>query len=158
VGAAATAFDQRYGELMARAVSRVDPSRAAIDDALQTLREKLFVGVDGGPPQILGYAGRGPLGGWLASAAVRTALKRGRRRDARTHATLDSGTPALASAPSPELQAVRNKYRACFEEAVRAAAARLGARDRALLKLHLAEKMSIDRLAALYHVGRSTAA
>lgn len=46
----------------------------------------------------------------------------------------------------------------CFETAIERALTRLSVRDRTLLRLHLAERLSIDALGAMYSVSRATAA
>jgi RNA polymerase sigma-70 factor (ECF subfamily) len=53
---------------------------------------------------------------------------------------------------------LRARYKGAFEEAVRVAIGKLAPRERMLLRLNLVDGMSIDKLAVLYRVGRSTAA
>jgi RNA polymerase sigma-70 factor (ECF subfamily) len=155
---ALTAFEARFGDLLSRAASRVDSSAAFVEDALQILRTKLFVPSAGSVPQITGYAGRAPLRTWLAAAAYRTALKLRRRKDDKGHDALRSDVALAPGRANPELEYMKERYGKEFEAAIRVAIGRLDAKDRALLRLHLAEGMSIDRLGALYKVGRSTAA
>jgi RNA polymerase sigma-70 factor (ECF subfamily) len=155
---ALAAFEERFGATVRRAVSRVDSSPSFVDEALQVLREKLFVAAAGSRPQIEGYFGRATLRSWVASTAVRTALKMRRRKDDKRHETLRCCARVGDDQSSPELEYLRKRYAGAFDAAVRAAILRLPPRDRALLLLHLGERMSVDRLAALYQVGRSTAA
>jgi len=86
---------------------------------------------------------------------MRAALDMVRNKSDRPHDTLHSSDgPVLQE---PELDYLRQRYREHFEEALRAALASAAPRDRAILRLHLGERLSIDKLAALYDVGRSTA-
>ena len=57
-----------------------------------------------------------------------------------------------------ELQFLKQHYRKPVESAMTAALAQLGDRERVLLRLHLVERMSIDRLGTIYGVNRATAA
>jgi RNA polymerase sigma-70 factor (ECF subfamily) len=59
---------------------------------------------------------------------------------------------------SPELAVLKRRYARDFATALEHAFARLSDRERALLQLHLVDRLSIDSLGELYKVGRSTAA
>jgi RNA polymerase sigma-70 factor, ECF subfamily len=150
---ALAAFESRYAATLRSAIARIDGSLAFVEEVAQTLRIKLFVHAS---PKIAAYGGRAKLSTWLTTLAARSALDQrgGRRRAAVPSSQLDP----IDAAASPELDYLRTEYRAEFEEAVVVALARLSPRDRALLRLHLSENMSIDRLAVAYGVGRSTAA
>jgi RNA polymerase sigma-70 factor (ECF subfamily) len=156
--AAVATFDRRFSRILARAVGRVDPAPAFVEDALQTILEHLLVSPPGAPPRIAEYAGRAPLRAWLAAVAVRTALNLRRRRADQPHDALDEDGPGVAAGADPELGYMKAVYKDAFEAAVRAALARISPEERALLRLHLTEGMSIDRLAERYAIGRSTAA
>jgi RNA polymerase sigma-70 factor (ECF subfamily) len=157
VPGAVDAFDRTFGDLMRRTFARGDRAKLFVDDAQQALRERLFVAADGARPKIAEYAGRAPLKSWLAAAASRIVIDM-RRRVAAKREDPTSGVRSLAADVQPELAYIKMRYKGAFEGAVRAALARLSAAERALLKLSLSEGMTVDRLGALYHVGRSTAA
>ena len=146
------ALDDLLTRETANVVRRVDRSPAFIEDVLQAVREKLLVSK---PPKIAEYGGRASLRSWLATTAVRTALNMRRRKDdvAMTHLPSSIGEKL---AHEPELEILRERYREPFAEAVRASLASLTTKERALLRMHLGERMSVDRLAAAYGVGRST--
>lgn len=146
------ALDELLVHETANVVRRVDRSPAFIEDVLQAVREKLLVSR---PPKIGEYGGRASLRSWLATTAVRTALNMRRRKDdvAMTHLPSSIGEKL---AHEPELELLRERYREPFEEAVRVSLASLTTKERALLRMHLGERMSVDRLAAAYGVGRST--
>jgi RNA polymerase sigma-70 factor (ECF subfamily) len=155
VRGAVEALERTYFPDVRAAVARIDASSAFVDEACQVLREKLLVGKGGAEPKIAGFAGRATLRSWLAAAATRTALNLRRNRDERPYDALSSGL--LVGAP-PELEHIRLRYKAPFEGALREALSSLPARERALLRMHVIDKMSIDRLAVVFRVGRSTAA
>jgi RNA polymerase sigma-70 factor (ECF subfamily) len=58
----------------------------------------------------------------------------------------------------PELAYLRDRYRTDVDAAMRAALVGLGEQSRALLRYHLIDGWSIDRIGALYGVHRATAA
>jgi RNA polymerase sigma-70 factor (ECF subfamily) len=150
---ALAAFESRYAAAVRSAIARIDDSATFVEEVAQTLRIRLFVH---DPPKIAAYGGRSKLSTWLMTLAARSAMdQRGARGPA---AAPSSQHDPIDAAASPELDYLRTEYKAEFEEAVVVALARLSPRDRALLRLHLRENMSIDRLAVAYGVGRSTAA
>lgn len=150
---ALTEFESRFERVLASAVARIDRSPDFVEDAVQSLRIKLFVRR---PPKIAAYGGRAKLSTWLTTLAVRGALD---HRDARGERPADERIlDALEASVSPELDYLRGRYKREFEGALQVALARLEQKDRGLLRLHLGERMSIDRLAIAYGVGRSTAA
>jgi RNA polymerase sigma-70 factor (ECF subfamily) len=146
------AFEVRYFGCIAGIVRKL---RLPDDDAhevAQTLRQRLFVGgVEGAG--VLAYAGEGRLAGLVQVAATRIALnlRRGRHRIA------DEVAPEPVTAGGDTVYA-KAEYRERIKQAIEDAAAALSARDRALLRLHLVERASIDDVAALYRVHRATAA
>jgi RNA polymerase sigma-70 factor (ECF subfamily) len=79
--------------------------------------------------------------------------------DDRSHESL-SAVAAAAAAPTeaPELDLARRRHAAEFRDAIRAALSKLEPRQRALLRMNLSNGLSIDRIAEIYQIGRSTAA
>jgi RNA polymerase sigma-70 factor (ECF subfamily) len=150
---ACEAFDAVYRETLARAAARAAKSDEVAEEAAQILRVKLFVH---DPPKILDYGGRAKLSTWLASAAARTALNVIASGAARVNEPLETGR-FLARA-DPELDCVRARYAGHFEPALVAALSGLTERNRTMLRLHIAERMTIDALATVYGVDRSTTA
>jgi hypothetical protein len=70
----------------------------------------------------------------------------------------DSGGAALGARVDPELDYLKLKYKAEVEEAIMGALAQLSARDCALLRRRLGERMRIDALGSVYSMNRATAA
>jgi RNA polymerase sigma-70 factor (ECF subfamily) len=137
-----------------RALSRLERSGVAIDDALQELRLKLFFGE---APRILEYAGRGELRGWLRVTATRAALKMKQRE--RMGSTLDEDELLVErSAPSGdvELDVMRSQHAAEFQRAFREALSRLPSRDQLLLRQYFLDGLTLEQLGALHRVNRST--
>lgn len=156
--AAIAAFRRAYGAVVARVLSRRRADRNDAADVSQSVYEKLLVAPAGGSPKIADYRGTGPLRSWVSTTVATTLLMArraaGRRADRSDHSAL-----ALAvEAGDPELLYLKSRYRSEIEAAVARALTGLGERERALLKLHLVEQMSIDQLGTMYGVNRATAA
>src|SRR5262249_32629853 len=58
VHGAVEALERTHGEVVRRVLARLDPAQRFVDDALQILRERLFVGSAEVRPKIKDYAGR----------------------------------------------------------------------------------------------------
>jgi RNA polymerase sigma-70 factor (ECF subfamily) len=138
-----------------KAISRIDSDSEFIEEALQTLRDKLLVGTK---PKIADYAARGPLVAWLSVAAARVALDAIRSRNARKlhHADLPDRLAQTDSSPLNDI--VTSRYRDSFQRALKHAIGSLPARERNLLRLQLVGRCSIDQLGRMYLVHRATAA
>lgn len=138
------------------ALARIDRSETFAQDVQQQLREKLLVGTGETGPKLMQYAGRGPLGGWIRTAALRTALNmRGGPRDQRLD---DRDLAHHVDMPDPHTDLVRERYKEDFERAVRDAFRYLTARERNVLRLSYIDGLSIDRIGVLFGVHRATTA
>jgi RNA polymerase sigma-70 factor (ECF subfamily) len=146
------ALDELLLGSVGRAVARIDPSPAFADLVAQELRMHLLVG---DRPRIAEYAGRGPIAGWLRTAASRIALNLRRGAAERGHDGLSSKMQAVAS--EPEVALLRARYRGDFEASLRAALAGLPSRERALLSLSVRDGLNSEKIAGLYGVSRATA-
>lgn len=123
------------------------------DDVVQRSRERLLVGAQ---PKLMQYAGRGALQAWVGLVAKRVAIDVRREEPTEPH-----GTPlTLASAikGSPELRLVRADGAKKVSTALKAALARLDARDRQLVRGHYLEGKSHAELAEQLGTARSTVA
>ncbi len=151
-------MESRYMAQLPRALARVDGSPAFADEVLQLLRRKLFSPEHGGPPRIVGYAGRGSLMGWLRAAALRTALSlRGAHwREQRLDSAIEADL--IAGAADPEADLANGELRSHLRSALSHAFGSLSAEERNLMRLHLVEGLSIDRLATMFQIHRSTVA
>lgn len=157
--AALAAFEARYFPVVEQALAPMKLPVGTLDEVRQLVRTKLFVRDGEEAPKIRKYAGQGSLEGLVRVIAVRTALTMQRRT--RKEIPIGSNVVVeeiLATAVSPELQIVKQKYRGHFKAAFERAIDELSARDRTLLKLHVIERSTIDEIGALYKVHRATAA
>ena len=157
VPGAVEAFERSIGGDIVRAVARVAPNEAFIDDAAQAVRERLFVPAAEGAPRIALYAGRGPLRAWVKQLAARTAMNLRRGKAESRHEELGSSPDLAAPVESPETGIVRAKYRGQLDQALAAATRRLDAADREILRLHFIERKTTEAIAAAYGTSKTSA-
>ncbi|MBL4685432.1 MAG: hypothetical protein JKY37_12630 [Nannocystaceae bacterium] len=154
-------FEQKYVAPLAPALRAMNLDEAEADDIKQRVRVRLMTAEQGEPIRLLQYAGRGGLFGLVKVVAIRLALD-DKRRHARApdRGTADARTVErmLDGDLGPELAVIEGEHRSVVKEAFEGAVQSLGAKERALLRLHLLEGSSIDDIAALHAVHRSTAA
>ncbi|HTS81106.1 MAG TPA: sigma-70 family RNA polymerase sigma factor [Myxococcaceae bacterium] len=149
-----------FGTLLgtiAGAVRSVDASPAFVDEILQRLRTRVLVPDEGRTPRILDYAGRGSLENWLRAGALRLALNA--RRDARRGPEqLPDASLFEPVAPTADrtFELLRGKYAAEFGRALRQAFGSLESQERNVLRLHFMEGLSLNQIAAMYQVNKST--
>ena len=129
---------------------------AELDEVVQILRVALLVGAPGGEPKLAQYSGRGELGGFVRTVAVRLALDRKRARQ--PVALGDLARRLITPLSDPDVDYQKELYTARFAEALEAAWTRLPAAERLLLRYHLLDQVGIDELAVIYRIHRSTAA
>ncbi len=158
---ALSAFDDNYVLQLRPALKSMGLDDPAVEDLQQRVRHRLLTAEPDEPIRLFQYAGDGKLFGLVKVVAIRMALddiRRAKRApdrgsaDERTVARLMDGAlgPELALAESQNKDAVK----AAFQGAIDA----LPPGDRAILRLHLHERSSIDEIAALHDVHRATAA
>ncbi|HEY2029470.1 MAG TPA: sigma-70 family RNA polymerase sigma factor [Myxococcales bacterium] len=140
-----------------RWVRRIDSSSAFADDIVQELRVHLLVGIDGGRPAIADYRGTGPIKGWLRAVAIHRALRL-HSRNGRDDSRRPDGSQEPISRLSPEVELIQARYRPEFERCLLEELAAMPLRARTLLRLHHFEQVTIEKLGAIYHVSRATAA
>jgi RNA polymerase sigma-70 factor, ECF subfamily len=148
-------------ELIDKAAARLrlDASDPASDEVRQTARVKLLMRKNDAPPGLASFKGRGPLLNWLQVVLARTLLdsKRISPREVPTE-TPDTLLDTRDSVSDPEIAFLRERYRDEFKAAFEHALAALSQKERGVLRLHVVNDMSIDRIAACCSIGRSTAA
>lgn len=151
--AALTKLDAIYFAPARRALAAMKLDGGLEEEALQEARAKLLVAEDG-PPRIVGYAGRGSLRGLVKVTATRAALsllRKAGREAPGDEAILDEAGPT-----DPELDFLKERYRAAFRAAFADAVATLEPRERNLLRLHFLRKVTLEALASMYGVHRAT--
>ncbi len=148
------AFDAEYIGRIPRMLSHMKLSPSALDEIAQQVRLKLLVGSETAPPKIASYAGRGKLAGMVQVVATRIAISISRKQKP------EVGEEKLLGIASPEtdlgLHYIKQQYRSAFKSCFERAVAMLSSRDRNLLRLHLLEKVTLEKLAVIYDVHRAT--
>lgn len=155
---AIVAFDKSYVSMIDLALARMRMNRAAVDEVKQLVRQKLFVGPNGGSGKISAYSGRGDIGRWVRSIAVRTGLnflRKGKREILMEDDKVMRGVSA--SGDDPELAYIKDRYRTEFRQAFVDALGSLDDRQQALLRYYHVDSLNIDEIGTIYKVHRVTA-
>lgn len=126
-----------------------------LDDVKQRLREKLLLKKE---PDILGYAGRGPLRGWVRAAALHMLLNVTARETREVPTDSPLFEVAIGADPGAEMVYLKLACREELEAALTFALGSLSDRDRALLRHAFVDGRNVDELGAIYGVHRATAA
>ncbi|HEU4535220.1 MAG TPA: hypothetical protein VFS00_13925, partial [Polyangiaceae bacterium] len=111
-----------------------------------------------GPPRVADFSGRGAIGAWARVVAVRQAVVLLRRQRRELPVEDDELARKLEPDAGPELGHLKERYRDEFKAAFAEALGALSGAERALLRQHALDGLSIDKLAALYKIHRATAA
>jgi RNA polymerase sigma-70 factor (ECF subfamily) len=151
---ALAAFEQHFMPDIAAYIARTDPDPAVADEVRQLVRQRLLVGDGAAPPKIATYGGRGPLGAWLRTVAVRTTLELVRAR--RPDDPLDTAPELHAAGADPELEYLKARYATEVGDAFTAVLRELPERQRNILRLYFLEALTIETIAAMYRVHRMT--
>ncbi|WNG32305.1 sigma-70 family RNA polymerase sigma factor [Archangium violaceum] len=154
--AAHAALEAHFLPKVAAAVARVSPGADAASEVCQVLREKLLTPEPGRPPRLADYQGQGPLAAWLRAAAVRTALNLRRSSQRQARAEEEALADATVPGDHPELELLRQRHRTDFQAALAEALAALPSRERTVLRLHLVEGLSLERIGTVYRTHKST--
>lgn len=150
-------LDERCLGQLDRALSRIGIDRDMVAEIKQEIRYRVLVG-DGEHAEIVDFSGRGDLRGWVRVMATRQALRR-QSRARREQATEDDELwQHLVSAEPPMFDHVKELYRREFKRAFETALRALPHREKTLLRQHYLDGATLDELALLYRVHRSTAA
>jgi RNA polymerase sigma-70 factor (ECF subfamily) len=127
------------------------------DELRQAMRERLFVGA---PPRIASYQGRGDLRAWVRMTAVRYLVDVARADSARPDRLNPGGgddeqlAEAATSGDDPELEFLKERYRAEFKIAFRSALEKLEPRDRNILRHRYLDGLEVGELATIYGIHR----
>jgi RNA polymerase sigma-70 factor (ECF subfamily) len=156
VPGAASLFLARYGTVIQEPIARL-VQRSDIAEVAQRLIDGMLVGSGSDPPKIASYAGRAPLDRWLRVAAQRIALMWLRQSDAEARARRGIAVAPPANPLPPELTYLKERYRGDFERALADALGRAPERDRALLRLHVINGVSVEKVGRMYGVSQATA-
>lgn len=150
-------FESRYFGSAVAALRRMGLTDERQLEALAQTRAILFVGNEGAP-RILELVGKGDLRALVKVVAVRRALNLQRAERGLRIEPSEALADAIAEHTSPELDALKGQHRALVKAALSDALASLDPESRTLLRLSLLHELSIDELAAMHHLHRSTVA
>jgi RNA polymerase sigma-70 factor (ECF subfamily) len=148
-------FERQYLAPVRSYVPRIALSDDMVDELRQLLRVRLL---SERPPRIASYRGMGPLGAWVRVAAMRIAfdlLESKPRNDAEDRAML---AEHVVNSVAPEAELARARGRSLFESAIEEAIGALSDGDKALLRFHYIEGLSLDAVASMQRVHRATVA
>jgi len=153
---AIAAFRASYLSGLRAAVAKSAPE-SAVDDVVQQVLVKLFVGGESGPA-IAKYAGRGSLADWVQIMAIRDAKSALRKKSATPISDMEAMVDRVIATDDPELESLKRRYRSAFKSAFQDAFTRLEPRARNILRLEHLDGLNIDRIGAIYGVHRATVA
>jgi RNA polymerase sigma-70 factor (ECF subfamily) len=150
-------FDAMHAGDIAIAHARARGDKPPLDELVQILRAKLFVGPS---PRIAAYRGVGPLRAWVRVVATRTLIEMARRTKATTPLDESGVTRLGLAAPDddPEMAYLKRRYASDVREAFEVAARALCAEDRNVLREHYVGGLGIDQIAGVHGIHRATAA
>jgi len=127
-----------------------------VDEVEQRLWERALSGSAEAPPKLFSYSGRGPLASWTGVVAQRLALSLLRHEAAGKRALEGVATEARLAAADPELAFVKASLRDAFQRALLDALLVLDDRQRMIYRLHIVDGLTVERIATMYGVVRST--
>jgi len=157
VPGAAAAFTARHGDTIRGAIARIVRGADAAEIEQQFV-DALLVGSALSAAKIGSYAGKAPLDRWVSVAAQRAALLWLRSDRAETRARQGAAAePAAGGELGLETAYVKERYRTAFEDALKQALARVPDRERVLLRLHLVNGVTLDKIGKMFDVSQATA-
>jgi RNA polymerase sigma-70 factor, ECF subfamily len=153
--AAIARLDETLPGTVAPMLVRLGVPHSDRDEIVQRIRVALLVPDEAGACGLARYTGRGELGAYLRSVAVRIALKRLAREEAPS-----DEVGLLAALPdggdSPELAVLKERCREHVRRGFAGAIAALAPRERTLLRQHYVDGLTVEMIARLHRVHRAT--
>ncbi len=153
--AACLLFDRIYCAVVNDTIRSVYSGTDCMDEVLQKVREKLFVGP---PPRLLKYSGKTPLEAWIRLVAKRTALDSNREEHRRIFRDVLPCGFSDSFIDSIETDLDYSRYKALIQSAIYNAIERLPQHNRTALHLHYGAGLGIDEICRVLGVHRSTVA
>ncbi|HTV23712.1 MAG TPA: sigma-70 family RNA polymerase sigma factor [Polyangiaceae bacterium] len=151
-------LDAEYTPALEASLARQCRRRDFIDEILQQMRERLFVGPE---RKIASYRGDGPLSAWLRRVTWHLALDLYRKEKQERRFVAASAREAVASANARAAGDSRashpsdDRHLGQLERAILASMAQLSGEDRRLLHSHYVLGLSVDEIALCLHRDRS---
>jgi RNA polymerase sigma-70 factor (ECF subfamily) len=134
----------------------IDASPTFIEEVEQDLWDAVVIGSADTPPKLASYSGKGPLSGWLGVVAQRIALSLLRHEAAEQRARTGNAVEVRQASADPELAFVKDSLRVPFQRAIADALRVLDDRQRLVYSLHVVDGLTVERIAQMYGVVRST--
>jgi RNA polymerase sigma-70 factor (ECF subfamily) len=153
---AVRAFEHTFVSRVAVYLKRQQATPQLVDLVRQELRDRLLVARDAEPPKIAGYSGQGPLGAWVRMVTVRIAIDLQRADGGRAHARIDSRM--MDGQGDPEMLYLKLRYRKPFQAAFKATLGTLGLKERNVLRMYFLDAMTLEAIAGIHRVHRTTVA
>ena len=153
--AALVACERLYTADVNRGLDTINLAVSLRDEVWSRLRARVFVATPEAPPAIASFTGTGSLKKWLRVAATRLGLNVIRERHRETP-MVEHDLPDAADDLS--LGHLKRTYQAAFKTAFAEALAELTAEQRTLLRMHIIDKLTIDDLARMHKVHRTSTA
>jgi RNA polymerase sigma-70 factor (ECF subfamily) len=155
--AALAEFEAEFVPVATLALRGMDKSGTLTDEAIQLLRERLFLGANGRAKKITQYLGHGKLSSWVRATAVRIALDQLRvAKREKLHHVNEKVLDAISGDNDPELAHLKKLYgselKSAFGEVLRAQAPR----DRTLLRYHYVDGLNIEQIGLIFQVHKTT--
>lgn len=135
-----------------RAIAKSPTLGITADEFRQLALERLLVGQ---PPRIASFRGQGTLRSWVRVMASRLIVDLARRKDKATD-TNDELAKRIGVSDDAEIEVLRRAYGAFLPQAFERAVGRLTVRQRNLLRQRYLHEITVERLATIYAVHRST--
>ena len=156
---AMTALEQAFGAHLQAAYRGLVGTELSSAEFRQLVRDRLFVADAQGRTKIGTYSGQGSLAAWLRVTAKRVGLNA--VRGAKLPVDRDIGDDLFelpATLGDPELDLLKETYRAQFRDAFLEAVRALPARSRRLLRQSVTGGLTVRQIGRMYKVHHATAA
>lgn len=139
------------------AIVRAGATGTRLEEVKQSVLASIVLPREDKPPEILDYAGKGPLGAWLRVVAIRVARKAARKEDREVE--IDAVLLERIGT-SPDIAALLAKLssKEAVAAALREAVAKLEPRQRTLIKYQVLDGLGVTEVGSIYGVHRATAA
>jgi RNA polymerase sigma-70 factor (ECF subfamily) len=126
----------------------------AVREVQQVLRTNLLAS---SPAKIADYQGFGPLAAWVRMCAVRISIRLRAQDPGRTEG-LEAAVAKIAAGMTPEQLLANQQVHLEIRGVLQHVLAELSSRERALLRTHFLDGLTLDELALTYQVHRATVA
>lgn len=158
-GGALREFENTYFSELGVVLKKMGATASAASELRQLARHHLFVAHEGATTRIEGYTASGSLRKWVRVVMTRFAINALSRVKPEIP-TEDEFLDRLVGGNErdPELMYMKGLYRDRFREAFRESLAQMSDSDQTLLKCAFQQHLSIDAIASLHAIHRSTAA